>query len=160
MQQGLPDTEQQRGHGGAQLAGSLLQLRQLRITDRHGQARAAACLARQATTRKIRGQGQWLATIAELFDPPLRLSASLVTVQPLLLPGRIVRVLNRCGVSRQRLALMGPLIQFTQLCQQQLHGHAITNDVVLHQQQVITLRRDFQHLHPQQIIHRQIERTR
>ena len=154
MQQYLPDTEQQGGYGGAQFPGTLFQPGQLFIGKPNRLAGAACPVA----SWKIRGQGQGLAPITQLLYPPSGLGAGLIAVQPLLLPGGIIRVLNFCGRCRQGIALMGLPIQLAQLRQQQLHGNTVTDDVMLHQQQVIALIGQLDGQHPQQVVTGQIER--
>ncbi len=53
---------------------------------------------------------------------------------------------------------MGLPIQLAQLRQQQLHGNTVTDDVMLHQQQVVALIGQLDGQHPQQVVTGQIER--
>ncbi len=98
----------------------------------------------------VRGQLQHGRGALELVLPVRELGVEHLILQPLALPHRVVRVLERQLGQRRRQAPRARFVQRSRLAHEDVHRPAVGHDVVHHQHQHVLLLRQLEQRRPQQ----------
>src|SRR5689334_15413081 len=113
-----------------------------RYFTRQGDRRVTARESRNTRPRIIGGKIQRRRRAVQLLLPILQLLEVFLALQPLLLPLRVICILNRQLRQRRSMSLNVRSIQQRQLSDQKLNGPPIGNDVVQRQEKNIIVVRE------------------